>query len=264
MRRLFLTIISLLFCFVSLGCTSNQPIETYHPTIGKVLPLPEDDQEWWDLNNLQSLNSYLLEVRQTRENAKLHLETVKSELLEYYTPKQLQHLHSLSNSIENSSSIPLIEIYKNQANNLYAAALFSKTTQERLAAKLENELQYNQINEIIEESENYIYEEPQYYYEEEYYDYSPSYSGSSSNFKRDGVIYQDGYNYTWYSSNVLHHYRTEEWTAGDDGIYRTDDGYVVVASDDDNYGDIVDTPFGDGIVLDSGSGSGIRDIYTNY
>lgn len=91
-----------------------------------------------------------------------------------------------------------------------------------------------------------------------------SYSGSSGNFKSQGVIYENGTRYTYYSSNVLYHYRTPEWNAGSDNIYRDLDGYVVVASNDHAQGEVVSTPFGDGKVYDSGCASGTIDIYTNF
>lgn len=97
------------------------------------------------------------------------------------------------------------------------------------------------------------------------YSYSGGYSGGDPyNFKRDGVVYSNGTRFTWYSSNVLYHYRTGEWTAGSDGFYRDDNGYIIVASSDHSQGTIVDTPWGQGIVADSGCASGTLDIYCNY
>ena len=91
-----------------------------------------------------------------------------------------------------------------------------------------------------------------------------SYSGNSGSFKSQGVIYQNGVRYTYYSSNVLYHYRTPEWNAGSDGIYRDSAGYIVVASSDHSQGSVVSTPFGAGKVYDSGCASGTIDIYTNF
>lgn len=88
--------------------------------------------------------------------------------------------------------------------------------------------------------------------------------GGEIDFMQQGVIYDGGIRFTWYSSNTCWHYRTDEWTAGDDGIYRDSEGYVVVASDDDMQGDVVSTPFGEGRVYDSGCGSGTIDVYTNF
>lgn len=91
-----------------------------------------------------------------------------------------------------------------------------------------------------------------------------SYSGNSGSFKSQGVIYQNGIRYTYYSSNVLYHYRTPEWNAGSDGIYRDSAGYIVAASSDHSQGSVVSTPFGAGKVYDSGCASGTIDIYVNF
>lgn len=91
-----------------------------------------------------------------------------------------------------------------------------------------------------------------------------SYSGNNGSFKSQGVIYQNGIRYTYYSSNVLYHYRTPEWNAGSDGIYRDSAGYIIVASSDHSQGSVVSTPFGAGKVYDSGCASGTIDIYTNF
>lgn len=86
-----------------------------------------------------------------------------------------------------------------------------------------------------------------------------------NDFQSDGVWYDENYRYTWYSSNVLHHYRTDEWTAGSDGIYRDADGYVVVASSDHPQETVIEgTPFGACKVYDTGCPSGTLDVYTNF
>ena len=97
---------------------------------------------------------------------------------------------------------------------------------------------------------------------------APTYNAPSSgsgNFQADGVWYDENYRYTWYSSNAAYHYRTPEWTAGSDGVYRDSEGYVVVASSDHAQGTVIeDTPFGAAKVYDTGCASGTLDMYTNY
>lgn len=97
---------------------------------------------------------------------------------------------------------------------------------------------------------------------------APTYNAPSSgsgNFQADGVWYDENYRYTWYSSNAAYHYRTPEWTAGSDGVYRDSEGYVVVASSDHAQGTVIeDTPFGPAKVYDTGCASGTLDVYTNY
>lgn len=94
-------------------------------------------------------------------------------------------------------------------------------------------------------------------------------------FKKMGVINENGWRYTWYSSNVLHHYRTSEWTPDENGVYRDSAGNVVVACvaevDEDgdivryvNQGETLPTPFGIGKVYDSGCAAGTIDVYVNF
>lgn len=94
-------------------------------------------------------------------------------------------------------------------------------------------------------------------------------------FRKIGVINENGWRYTWYSSNVLHHYRTSEWAPDENGVYRDSAGNVVVAcvaevdQDGDivryvNQGETVPTPFGTGKVYDSGCAAGTIDVYVNF
>ena len=82
--------------------------------------------------------------------------------------------------------------------------------------------------------------------------------------KEGGVNYFNGSRETWYSSNQLYHYRTNEWTAGADGVYRDKDGYVVVARSDMAQGATLETSLGTGKVYDSGCANGTTDIYTKW
>lgn len=125
------------------------------------------------------------------------------------------------------------------------------------------------LEEQQEEAEEEYYEEPyyeDYYYEEEYYDYGGySGGGSSDGFMEQGVrAGVDSDTETWYSSNVLYHYRTGEWHTDEEGYYRDSDGYYVVASDDYPEGTVIETSKGEAIVLDSGTYSGNVDFYTNW
>ena len=134
----------------------------------------------------------------------------------------------------------------------------------------------DKVAAIIEEQEaeeqaalEAAYYEPYYeiYYEPTYY--APSYSGVQGD--PDGlnsfVGVVDGPNgtiETAYSSNVLYHYRTNEWTPDSQGFYHTDDGYYVVASSDYEQGTIIETSRGEAMVLDCGCDSGVVDFYTDW
>ena len=80
----------------------------------------------------------------------------------------------------------------------------------------------------------------------------------------DGVYEFGGRTETYYSSDVLRHYRTDEWTVDEQGFYRTDEGYYVVAASDYEQGAIIQTSMGLAQVLDSGCDDGITDFYTAW
>lgn len=90
------------------------------------------------------------------------------------------------------------------------------------------------------------------------------YSNGSGLNPTSGVNYYNGWRETYYSSNVLYHYRTPEWSVDENGVYRDAEGYVVVASSSDGQGAVVETSFGLGKVYDSGCAYGTHDIYTNW
>ena len=117
-----------------------------------------------------------------------------------------------------------------------------------------------------EQAEQQAWEEQQYYYEPVYY--APTYDASA--YPTDGLTPQSGVNAydgrveTYYSSNVLYHYNTASWTVDDEGFYRTDEGYYVVAASDMPQGTVFEGSKGECIVLDSGCAEGVTDYYVNW
>ena len=105
-----------------------------------------------------------------------------------------------------------------------------------------------------------------YYYEPTYY--TPTYSGVQGNpdglNSFVGVIEYDGRRETAYSSNVLYHYRTSEWTADEQGFYHDSEGRYVVAASDMEQGTVFQGSMGECIVLDSGCDAGVTDYYVNW
>ena len=92
-----------------------------------------------------------------------------------------------------------------------------------------------------------------------------SYSGNSSGLtKSSGVNYYNGRRETYYSSRVLYHYRTPEWTLDSEGFYRTSEGYYVVAVSDMTQGTIFQGSKGLCQVLDSGCSGNTTDYYVNW
>lgn len=93
---------------------------------------------------------------------------------------------------------------------------------------------------------------------------SSSYGGSSGLTKASGVNYYGDRRETYYSSRVLYHYRTSEWSQDAEGFYRTSDGYYVVAASDYPQGTIIETSKGAAKVLDSGCAAGTTDFYVGF
>ena len=74
----------------------------------------------------------------------------------------------------------------------------------------------------------------------------------------------DGTSYTYYNHDIGYGaLDIPGETFDSDGVSHDADGYIVVAADGYEYGEIIDTPYGEAKVYDSGSGYGNVDIYTN-
>ena len=108
------------------------------------------------------------------------------------------------------------------------------------------------------------------YYEEPVY-YGRSYNDYGESFCSNGVVYDDEHSFTWYSQNTpgyegggLIELNENGRHVGEHGFIYDGDGYIAVSSDDYAQGEIVDTPWGQGKVYDSGSGNGNIDIYTDF
>lgn len=132
------------------------------------------------------------------------------------------------------------------------------------------------VAEIIAEyeQEQAALEAEQYYEPNEFVYYDDAYYNTSafdvSAYPTDGLTPQSGVNAyngrveTYYSSSVLWHYRTNEWTADSEGFYRDSEGRYVVAASDMLQGTVFEGSKGECIVLDSGCADGVTDYYVNW
>lgn len=101
------------------------------------------------------------------------------------------------------------------------------------------------------------------YYEPAYH--APSYEMPSGGLNAfTGVNYHDGRTEMYYSSSVLYHYQTPEWTVDSEGFYRTDGGQYVVAASDMPIGTTFQGSNGECVVMDSGCDAGVTDYYVNW
>lgn len=99
-------------------------------------------------------------------------------------------------------------------------------------------------------------------YEPTYYE--QAYAPSDGLTREGGINYHDGRLETYYSSNVLVHQDIGDWSTDDEGFYRTDEGYYVVAASDMEQGTVFEGSKGDCIVLDSGCADGTTDYYVAW
>ena len=91
--------------------------------------------------------------------------------------------------------------------------------------------------------------------------YSGNYSGDYYSFLRDGVVYDGGNKYTYYSQSTLPGGGLNiPGRHTDDGFVKDGDGYIVVANSSAN-GTVVNTPWGPGKVYDKGTSGNHYDIY---
>ena len=106
------------------------------------------------------------------------------------------------------------------------------------------------------------------YYEPYWMDYDTSDGISAAEFEWLGVVEENGTKYTWYSQRVLPGGGLDELNSNgrhvEGGFVMDGDGYIAVASSDHQIGTVVDTPFGEAKVYDTGCESGTVDVYTNF
>ncbi len=92
-----------------------------------------------------------------------------------------------------------------------------------------------------------------------------SHSMTPSEFRRAGVIYYNGYKFTYYSEKVLPGKGLKIPGRHSDGNFvRDENNYICVACRDLPKGTVIDTPFGEGKVYDTGCPSGVIDIYVSW
>ena len=200
-------------------------------------------QDWWDA---------VLEERASWEGK---ADEAIEEYGDYLTEKQENRLQELEDEILNATNMTCIT---------NKSGLFKTITNEAQKKMDEEAAQTAAANAAA----------AQYTYQNQNVDNSYAYSSGGSNYSSyqngsgltmsGGVNYYDGRKETWYSSSVLYHYRTGEWTVDDEGFYRTSEGYYVVAASDKPQGSTFEGSKGTCIVLDSGCAGNTTDYYVNW
>ena len=84
-------------------------------------------------------------------------------------------------------------------------------------------------------------------------------------FRKHGVIYGNGYTFTWYSEKVLPGGGLNIPGRWSDGNYvRDEDGYIVMAHKTLPMGTVIDSPFGEGKIYDRCPTPGVVDVYVSW
>ena len=135
---------------------------------------------------------------------------------------------------------------------------------------------------VVSDEEEYVTTDYGYYedyYREAYYEdydyceYIPPYDADDgidpSEFQYLGVVEDGDTTYTWYSENVLPGGGLDDLNENgrhvdESGFVVDGDGYIAVASSDHEMGEIVETPWGEGKVYDTGCAEGAVDVYTAW
>jgi len=94
-------------------------------------------------------------------------------------------------------------------------------------------------------------------------DWNAGESGGQTLNAYDGIYWHGDRLETYYSDSALYHWRTPEWWVDDNGFYRTDEGYFVVAASDYEQGTVIEGSMGLCQVLDSGCPYGVTDYYVH-
>lgn len=185
--------------------------------------------EYPDYEGYNGLYDWLVAIKNKRAEFEGISGEIKNMYAEYITDEEIAELDRLEQACLRGSSFAKIEEYENSINGLI----------DTIAARVPVSSGISGGN-------------------------TPYYSNGQWLTKSGGVFYGPSGKETYYSSRVLHHYRTHEWTIGEDGVYRDADGYVVVALPSGAMGTIINTSHGPGKCYDTNAGGDSVDLYVAW
>ena len=200
---------------------------------GEIVNDAQIPEEWYRVDGFDNLQEWWEEIKNVKTEYATYVSDTVAEYDGYLTEEQLIALQEMSDQMAASHSIVEIHGILNGIDQVRAEAQAAKDAAAQQATI--TTANYGNRNSY------------------------------SNDFKSAGVVYQNGWRYTWYSQNVLPGGGLDiPGRHVEDGFVKDSDGNIVVASSSDSYGDIVDTPYGQGKVYDSGCAAGTRELYTNY
>ena len=224
---------------------ATEEIQQKYDNVVQIMQVDQDAlmliDDWYKEDGYDDAIKWWADYREDREflsNIKEKVET--GENSSYATTEQLDRLSAMESEAKETRSVKKLKDLRTEFDSIVQAIADQRTAAE---------------NAPVETTYNYDYS------------YTPS---SSYNVPSDGLTPQSGVNYhdgrteTYYSSNVLYHHDTGNWTVDSEGFYRTDEGYYVVAASDMAQGTTFETSKGTAVVLDSGCSNGVTDFYVNW
>ena len=187
---------------------------------------------------------------------------VKQEKIDTFNSLK-EEIHNLSNYVDSETMAELDGIdtttfkYIEDVENQITRFAEVKTQAEQAKATAEADAKRRAMNiQQTNSSTNYSYGG-----KSTSASYSGNYSGDYYSFLRDGVVYDGGNKYTYYSQSILPGGGLNiPGRHTDGGFVKDGDGYIVVANSSAN-GTVVNTPWGPGKVYDKGTSGNHYDIY---
>lgn len=208
-------------------------------------------EDWAKKDGYSSVKDWEKDIQKyKKEYSNCYQKFLKTDNVQYATENQKEQLEKIDNQIKNSRSAEEIKALAKDFD-LILEEIEKKKNEEIHEEPIVTTEAYSYQTETIEENE----------YQNSTFNFDTSGSGLT---KESGVNYYNGRTETYYSSNVLYHQNTSEWTVDEEGFYRTNDGYYVVAASDMEQGTTFEGSKGTCIVLDSGCDVGVTDYYVAF
>lgn len=268
--KIFVCIVSMLMLIASLACVglhwqedmqklvlSNIELQKQYDSLSMKFQEDEENSmilsEWVEQDGYDSWDEWWKDLQNYRSGyLNCDEKVLNGDNAEYVTPEQEKELKKIAKAIKKSRSPKELKKLVKQFNQIVEEIekQKNKATQQELIAE---ETNFEDSAEATTDAYSWQVEVEQNYE-----------TPSSGLTQESGVNYHDGRTETYYSSNVLYHYQTSEWTVDDEGFYRTDDGYYVVAASDMPQGTTFEGSKGTCIVLDSGCDTGVTDYYVAW
>lgn len=190
----------------------------------------------WQEAGYSDLKTYWEDLTSKRASFEGISAQMQEELAGYLSEEDIAKLDELESKLVKSSSIQQLNEYEAQLNEIVNAA--KEVRDAEIAAQ---QTAYSSSGSG-----------------------GPYYSNGSGLTMQSGVNYYNGRRETYYSSQVLYHYRTPEWTVDSEGFYRDSAGNYIVAASDMPQGTVFQGSKGSCVVADSGCAAGTTDYYVNW